>query len=425
MTRFAVFLLVLPFAAPAAELIQPKEPIADRYIVVLEGGAAAKVAGALGVPALEAVAQELTALVGGKLLHSYTGVLGGFALQVKRSALTPLLQDRRVSYVEQDSKMRKSATQRAPASWGLDRIDQPGLPLDRAYTWAGEGAGVQAFVVDTGTRLTHREFAGRIDGGYNTARDRNNTGDASDCQGHGTHVAGTVAGATAGVAKQARVIPVRVLACDGSGTNIDVIAGLDWVAKNARRPAVVNLSLGGGASRSLDQSVQQLVAKGIVVVAAAGNENADACGSSPARAPEALTVAASDRNDQRASFSNKGACVDLFAPGHQIASAWHTGDEANKTLSGTSMAAPHVAGAAALYLGAHPQARPAEVASALLKAATADRIGDTAGAPNRLLQIGGLADAPARKDPPPEQAKPAPQPEPEKKKGLICGLLGC
>jgi subtilisin family serine protease len=420
-----VVLFLLPATAFAAELIKPKEPIADRYIVVLDARVAAKLAGPLGAPAIDAIARELTALVGGQLLHSYTGVLGGFAIKVKRGALEPLLRDARVSYVEQDSKMRKSATQRAPASWGLDRIDQAALPLDRAYTFAGEGAGVQAYVVDTGTRLTHQEFAGRIDGGYNTARDRNNSGDASDCQGHGTHVAGTVAGAVSGVAKQARVIPVRVLACDGSGTNIDVIAGLDWIAQNARRPAVANLSLGGGASRSLDSAVQQLVAKGIVVVAAAGNENTDACNGSPARAPEALTVAASDRNDRRASFSNYGACVDLFAPGHQIASAWHTGDSATKTISGTSMAAPHVAGAVALHLGAHPKAKPAEVAAALIKAASRDRVGETAGAPNQLLQIGGLADAPPAKEPPPESSKPAPQPEPEKKKGLVCGLLGC
>ena len=418
-----LLLLLLPLSATAAELIKPKEPIADRYIVVLDTGAVGKVAGQLGLPAVDAVAQELTALVGGRLLHSYAGVLGGFALQVKRGALEPLLRDRRVSYVEQDSKMRKFETQRSPASWGLDRIDQAGLPLDRAYTWSGGGAGVQAFVVDTGTRLTHQDFAGRIDGGYNTARDRNNSGDASDCQGHGTHVAGTVAGSASGVAKQARVIPVRVLACDGSGTNIDVIAGLDWVAKNARRPAVANLSLGGGASKSLDNAVRDLVARGVVVVAAAGNENTDACNSSPARAPEALTVAASDRNDQRASFSNKGACVDLFAPGHQIASAWHTGDAATKSLSGTSMAAPHVAGAAALYLGAHPKATPGDVAAALLKATSGGKIADTAGAPNRLLQVAGLADAPKA---PPEERKPAPQPEPEpEKKGLICGLLGC
>lgn len=410
--------LLLPLSATAAEIIKPKEPVADRFIVVLNPPLGAQ----LAAPLVDTLAQQLTRLVGGRLLHTYGGVVGGFAIQVQRDALAPLLQDARVSYIEQDSRMRKSETQRGPASWGLDRIDQASLPLDRAYTWAGAGAGVMAYIVDTGVRPSHEEFSGRIERGVNKARDRSDAGDASDCQGHGTHVAGTVAGRGLGVAKQARIVPVRVLGCDGSGTNIDVIAGLDWIARNVRLPAVVNMSLGGGASKSLDSAVKDLVAKGVVVVGAAGNENADACGSSPARAPEALTVGATDKADRRASFSNKGGCVDLFAPGHQITSAWHTGDTATKTISGTSMAAPHVAGAVALYLGAHPKARPADVASALLKAAAGEKVADPAGAPNRLLQVAGLADAPEADPPPPTQQ---PAPPPKEKKGLICGLLGC
>jgi len=414
MRRFVFLLLMLPLSAPAAELIKPKQPIADRFIVVLEP----KLAGGLGAPLIDGLARELAALAGGRVLHTYGGVVGGFALRARRVALEPLLRDARVSYVEQDSVMRKFEAQRAPASWGLDRIDQASLPLDRSYTWSGAGEDVQVFIVDTGARPTHEEFAGRIEKGVNKARDRGDAGDASDCQGHGTHVAGTVAGKNSGVARKARLVPVRVLGCDGSGTNIDVIAGLDWVAKNARGPAVVNMSLGGGVSKSLDSAVKDLVGKGITVVVAAGNENADACNNSPARAPEAITVAASDKSDQRASFSNKGGCVDLFAPGQQISSAWHTGDAATKALSGTSMASPHVAGAAALYLGAHPKARPAEVADALLKAAVGGKVADPAGSPNRLLQVAGLADAPA-------SGKPVEPPPKGEKKGLICGVLGC
>ncbi|MFE4833427.1 S8 family serine peptidase [Arthrobacter sp. NPDC056691] len=300
----------------------------------------------------------------------------GQAAELKRSA--------GVAAVELDAPVTAADTQQS-ATWGLDRIDQRALPLSGTYTAPSSGAGVNAYVIDSGVLSAHAEFGGRVAQGWTAISDGLGTG---DCNGHGTHVAGTIAGKTYGVAKAATVIPVRVLDCNGSGFNSDVIAGLEWVASNhqAGTPAVANLSLGSTASAMVDAAVQGIINDGVTAVVAAGNSAADACNSSPARVAGALTVAASDSADKQASFSNYGSCVDLYAPGVGIKSASPASATATALMSGTSMASPHVAGAAAVLLSRSPGLLPADVAAKLLSAATPGAVSAaTAGTPNRLL----------------------------------------
>lgn len=289
--------------------------------------------------------------------------------------------------VERDLPVRISATQ-SNAPWGLDRSDQRTLPLSTTYTPPAAGAGVNVYVVDTGVLASHADFAGRVAAGYTTIADGRGS---SDCNGHGTHVAGTVAGSTYGIAKSSTVIPVRVLNCDGGGYMSDVVAGLDWVAAHhaAGTPAVVNLSLGGGANSTVDAALQNVINDGVTAAVAAGNSAVDACTSSPARVSAALTIAASDSSDRQATFSNAGSCVDLYAPGVNIASAYHTSNTAVAALSGTSMASPHVAGAAAVVLSQNPALTPAQVASNINGTATTGVVvGASTGTPNRLLHVG-------------------------------------
>jgi subtilisin family serine protease len=317
-----------------------------------------------------------------------------------------LARSGRVVSVEADLPVSVSATEQ-PAPWGLDRIDQKSLPLSGSYSWTSSGAGVTAYVVDTGVLASHTDFGGRVAAGWSAVADGLGS---SDCNGHGTHVAGSVAGSTYGVAKAATVVPVRVLDCNGSGYNSDVVAGLDWVAANhtAGTPAVANLSLGGGASTAVDAAIQAVINDGVTAVVAAGNSAVDACTSSPARVPAAVTVAASDSADRQATFSNFGSCVDLYAPGVGITSTYYTSATATASMSGTSMASPHVAGAAALLLSQNPALTPVQVAAALAANATAGVItGATSGTPNRLLFAGAVAAAPAPA-PAPVPAAPAP-----------------
>jgi subtilisin family serine protease len=293
-----------------------------------------------------------------------------------------LAADPAVAYVEQNQVVRVSATQADPPSWGLDRIDQAALPLDAAYTYPNAGEGVTAYIIDTGIWASTADFSGRTGTGFSAILPGLQ---GRDCNGHGTHVAGTVGGTAYGVAKKVTIVPVQVLNCLGSGTTAGVIEGVDWVTENAVKPAVANMSLGGGLSDALDAAVAASIDSGVTYAVAAGNETADACGVSPARTPEAITVAASTDADARADFSNFGACVDLFAPGADITAPYLLGSP--MALSGTSMASPHVAGAAAVYLSAHPDASPAEVAAALTGAATTGAISDVQGSPNLLLHV--------------------------------------
>lgn len=356
-------LAAAPAAAQAAPAPSQAAGLLD-VIVTLAPGADA-----------DATADSLVARRGGQVTQVYEHALNGFAATLTDSLLTLLRGDARVRAVELDRVVRASDTQTPTPSWGQDRVDQRNLPLDRSYSYTSTGSGVDAYVVDTGILTTHPDFGGRAVHGTDAV---DGDADATDCNGHGTHVAGTIGGTGNGLAKQVRLIGVRVLDCNGSGATSGVIAGLDWVAAHHQsgRPAVANMSLGGGASTALDAAVQRVIADGVSMAVAAGNESADACGTSPARVPEALTVAASDRNDARASFSNRGTCVDLFAPGVDITSAWLA--NGTSTISGTSMAAPHVAAAAALYLSTHPTASPSAVSTAVLAATTKGKISGTA-----------------------------------------------
>jgi subtilisin family serine protease len=340
-----------------------------------------------GTKSSRTVAGELAKDNGGKLAHVYRDVLNGFSAKMTKGEARKLAADPRVASIEQDSKVTINETQ-PDATWGIDRIDQRDLPLSGTYTYNTTASGVNVYVIDTGVRTSHSEFGGRASIGTDTVGDGQN---GNDCNGHGTHVAGTTAGSTYGVAKGASVVGVRVLDCNGSGTISGVVAGVDWVTANAAKPAVANMSLGGSASDALDASVRNSVASGVSYALAAGNGDflgfpQDACTVSPARVTEAITVGATDNTDTRASFSNYGTCVDVFAPGVDVTSAWKDDDSATNTISGTSMASPHTAGVAALYLADHPDASPTEVRDALVANATSDKVQDPmAGSPNKLL----------------------------------------
>ncbi|MFI1937073.1 S8 family peptidase [Streptomyces purpureus] len=324
---------------------------------------------------------------GGTLSRSYNSAVNGFsATGLSETEAKRLAADPAVAKVVQNKKFHINEVQDNPPSWGLDRVDQAETAGDKKYTYPdGGGEGVTAYVIDTGVNTGHKDFGGRATSGFDAV---DNDNDASDGNGHGTHVAGTIAGTAHGVAKKAKIVAVRVLDDSGSGTTEQVVAGIDWVTKNHQGPSVANMSLGGGADPALDEAVRKAIASGVTFGVAAGNESADAGEGSPSRVKEAITVASSTKEDEQSSFSNFGSVVDIYAPGSDITSAWIGGDDATKTISGTSMATPHVVGAAALYLAAHQDATPEQVAKALVDGSTDGAISNPSqGTANKLLKI--------------------------------------
>ncbi|MBA2812326.1 S8 family peptidase [Streptomyces sp. KM273126] len=375
-------LTALPAQAAPAEgkVLAADSPTAIKgsYIVTLKKGEA-------GLKASSSQGKGLIKTYGGTVKKTFSSALNGYSANLSEAEAKRLAADPAVASVEQNQTVQVDATQ-SNAPWGLDRIDQTSLPLSSTYTYPDSaGSGVTAYVIDTGVRISHQQIAGRATNGYD-AVDGDNV--AQDGNGHGTHVATTIAGSTYGVAKAAKIVAVRVLDNSGSGTTAGVVAGIDWVTANHSGPSVANMSLGGGASTALDTAVRNSIASGVTYAIAAGNSNANASSYSPARVTEAITVGATTSTDARASYSNYGSVLDIFAPGSSITAGWNTSDTATNTISGTSMATPHVAGAAAIYLGGNTSASPAQVATALTNGATSGVVTSPGtGSPNRLLKV--------------------------------------
>ncbi|GAA2978272.1 hypothetical protein GCM10010483_23030 [Actinokineospora diospyrosa] len=361
------------------------DAVADRYIVAFKSQGQ-------GIASVSASATSLTQRYGGQIRHTYDAGLNGYSAKMSAAEAAKVAKDPAVAYVQQVTTMKLTDTQTNPPNWGDDRIDQASLPLDRSFTYpSNPGQGVRVYIMDSGINANHQEFSGRMAAGYDFV-----DGDSSptDCHGHGTHVAGTAAGTTYGVAKKATISAVRVLNCQGSGANDDIIAGINWIRNNAVKPAVVNYSIGCQqrcTDNSLDNAVKALVASGVQWVQAAGNSSDDACYYSPQRVPEAINVGNSNSTDVRNSTSNYGSCLDIFAPGTSIISASYSSNTGTATMTGTSMASPHTAGAAAVYLGKNPSATSAQVQTALVNNSSANKLTSIGtGSPNRLLNISFL-----------------------------------
>jgi subtilisin family serine protease len=396
-----------PLIIPAAAQKIPKH-----YIVVFKPATQEK--------EMRQTTDRVVNKLGGKIVHEYRAALNGFSAKLSKKAVKQLRKNPRVEFVEQDTVITLDDSVRGQtprpmfdidqngATWGLDRIDQRNMPLNGIYSYTATGSGVRAYIIDTGIRITHAEFGGRAQSGYTAISDGNGT---NDCNGHGTHVAGTVGGTTYGVAKNVTLYAVRVLGCNGSGSNSGVIAGVDWVTANRVLPAVANMSLGGSVSTALDTAVNNSINAGVSYAIAAGNSNANACNYSPARAAAAITVGSTTNTDARSSFSNFGTCLDIFAPGSNITSAWITNDTSTNTISGTSMAAPHVAGVAALYLQNNTGASASAVRNAIVNNATANKVTSPGtGSPNLLLYsiFGGTPPTATPTNPPGPTATPVP-----------------
>ncbi|GAB4216531.1 MAG: S8 family peptidase [Roseiflexaceae bacterium] len=372
---FAMVLVSFGMATPAAAGTSAAKPAAKgsrfiegQYIVTLKSGVSAK-----GFTKGNGIATK----------YVYDKALNGFTAKLTLNQVAALKRNPNVATIEQDQIVSLAATQ-SPVTWGLDRIDQRNRPLSGSYTYNTTASTVNVYVIDTGIQTSHPQFGGRAAVAYDALG-----GNGQDCQGHGTHVAGTIGGSTYGVAKGVRLWAVRVLGCNGSGSTSGIINAVNWLASNHRKPAVANMSLGGGYSASLNSAVTNMINAGVFTAVAAGNENQNACNVSPASASGTITVAASDSSDRKASFSNYGGCVDIYAPGVSITSAWI--NSGTNTISGTSMASPHVAGVGALYKATYGDAAASTIISWIVNNSTTNVIsGNVTGTPNRLLFKGGL-----------------------------------